>query len=495
MAVRRLGCGLVALLAVLCVAGSAADAAGTGWHVQSAVRLGAQFGGPQNAAVNRSGTSVVAFSSAHSVSVARRTANGSRFKTVGRVSLRWPYVVGVTALADGRFLLFYTSQRRLVARELDAGGRFRGSAHVLASRWSGSTGLLFPPSRSLVVVESDATRAVVVWGMTSGKTRRVEAAIVDRTGWNASKVLYATQSSQPGLYRVLAASDDQDRFLVSLHGANGDTTTRMWGLAGGSQQWTRVTPPQASNLSPLASSLGATVASMDGSITAAWQDASSALVVSSWHGSRWTTPVTAIAAGPDPTTIYPVFVSDGSRAALVWVKPSADFRGPVEATIRSSPGAGWSAPFVFPHSHGSYWVPSAVTLDTFWFTTTGALAGFWTGDPVSASTGVAGLYVGYVGAAGTSARALSQTQSGNFSDWFVLARAGDLHTILWENGKGKQFSATVTRDGTVGPSQRLHLCAWPFSGASNPDALPEVVTGGGAHLAGNRLACSPVLLW
>lgn len=484
-----------ASLAAVCVVGSSADAAGTGWHVTPATQFGARLGGGQAAAVNRFGTSVVAFPSAHSVSVARRPANGSRFTTVGRLSLRWPYVVGLTALGDGRFLLLYTSQRRLVAREMDAGGRFRGPTHVLAPRWSGSTGLLFPPSRSLVVVESDATRAVVVWGMTSGQTQRVEGAIVGGTRWSASKVLYETQSSQRRLYRVLVASDDQDRFLVSLHGANGDTTTRMWGLAGGSQQWTRVTPPQALSASPLASDLGATVASVNGSITAAWQDASAALVVSSWDGSTWTTPVTAIAASHVPTTIYPLFVSDGSRAALVWSDLSHGFLGPVEATIRSSPGGGWSAPLVFPHSHGSYWVPSAVTLDTFWFTTTGALAGFWEGDPISASTGVAGLYVGYVGAAGSSAKTLSQTQNGTGGNWFSLARADDLRTIVWENGKGKQFSATVTQDGTVGPSQRLHLCAWPFSGASNPDALPEVVTGGGAHVGRNRRACSPVLLW
>ena len=133
--------GLIMLgfLTVVCVAGPAADAAGTGWHVQPAARLGAQLSNVHAAAVNRSGTSVVVFSSAHSVSVVQRAGNGSRFKTVGRLSLRWPYVVGITALADGRFLLLYTSQRRLVARELDAGGRFRGAAHVLASRWSGST--------------------------------------------------------------------------------------------------------------------------------------------------------------------------------------------------------------------------------------------------------------------------------------------------------------------------------------------------------------------
>jgi hypothetical protein len=259
-----------------------------------------------------------------------------------------------------------------------------------------------------------------------------------------------------------------------------------------------VTPPQASDGSAIASEIGATVASVNGSITAAWQDASAALVVSSWNGSTWTTPVKAIAgssSGSIPIAVYPVFVSDGSRAALVWSDSSQGFLGPVEATIRSSPEAGWSAPLVFPHSHSAYWLPSAITLDTFWFTTTGALAGFWAGDPISASTGVAGLYVGYVGAAGTSAQTLSQTQNGtNGSNWFALARADDLHTIVWENGNGKQFSATVTQDGAVGPSQRLHLCAWPFSGASNPDASAQLLIGG-AHLASNRLACSPVLLW
>lgn len=492
-AMRRAGRLLTPLLAVLCVTAPAADAAATGWHVQSAARLGAQLSNVHEAAVNRSGTSVVVFSSAHSMSVARRTANGSRFETVGRLSLRWPYAVGLTALADGRFLLLYTSRRRLAARELDAGGRFRGPSHLLASRWSpsGSTGLLFPGS---LVVGSDARRAVVVWA-TTGRTRRVEAAIVGRTGWSAAKVLYETQSSQPGLYRVLVASDDEDRFLVSLHGANGDTTARMWGLAGGSQQWTPVTPPQPSGRRTIAAEVGATVASVNGSITAAWQDASAAVVVSSWNGSTWTTPVQAITGsspGGIPVAVYPLFVSDGSRAALVWQDDTQGFLGPVEATIRSSPGAGWSAPLVLPHSHGASWLPSAVTLDdTFWFTATGALAGIWVGDPDN----VSGLYVGTVGAQGASDTVLSQTQNGSSGFWIALARAGDLHTIVWADGDGKQFSATIARDGTVGPSQRLHLCGRPLTGASNPDASAQVLIGGGAHVGRNRRACSPVLLW
>jgi hypothetical protein len=137
----------------------------------------------------------------------------------------------------------------------------------------------------------------------------------------------------------------------------------------------------------------------------------------------------------------------------------------------------------------------AVPIDTFWFTATGALAGFWVGDPFNPSTGFAGLYVGYVRGAGTSAKTLSQTQNGTFgSSWFALARADDLHTVVWENGNGKQFSAPVTQDGAVGLSQRLHLCFWPFGGASNPDASTQLLIGG-AHLGNNRLACSPVLLW
>jgi hypothetical protein len=498
--------GLVALavLAAVCALGPSADAAGTGWHVQPAARLGGKFGGEQVAAVNRSGTSVVVFSSAHSVSVIRRTAHGSRFETVGQLFARWPYVVDVATLANGRFLLLYTSQRRLVARQMDAAGRFRGAAHVLASRWAIPSSLLFPASPSLVVVASDATRAVVVWGMTSGTTRRVEAAIVGRAGWSTSKVLYETRSSQPGLYRVLAASDAADRFLVSLHGANGDTTARMWGLAGGSQHWAQVTPPQPSGRRTIAAEVGATVASVNGSITAAWQDDSAAVVVSSWNGSTWTTPVKAI-AGPSPggmpVAIYPVFVSDGSRAALVWSDFSQGFLGPVEATIRSSPGAGWSAPFTFPHSHSSYWRAALSTIDTFWFTTTGALAGIWAGDPVINATadsgpGVSGLHVGSVGAGGPSDTVLSQTQDGSSGRfWIALARAGDLHSIVWADGDGKEFSATIARDATVGPSQRLHLCGWPITGASNPDASAQVLIGGGAHLARSRRSCSSVLLW
>jgi hypothetical protein len=334
--------------------------------------------------------------------------------------------------------------------------------------------------------------------MTSGKTRRIEAAILGRSGWSASKVLYETQSSRPGLYRVLVASDDADRFLVSLHGANGDTTARMWGLAGGSQQWTMVTSPQPSDRRTIGAEVGATIASVNGSITAAWQDASAAVVVSSWNGSTWSTPVKAIAGaspGDAKVTVYPLFVSEGSRAALVWSDFSQGFLGPVEATIRSSPRAGWSAPLVFPHSHGAPWLPSATTLDTFWFTATGALAGIWEGDPVSNSTGVSGLYAGSVRTGGTSATALSQTQSENTGHWLALARAGDLHTIVWANGDGKQFSATIARDGTVGPSRRLHLCGWPVTGASNPHASAQVLIGGGAHVGRNRSACSPVLLW
>lgn len=493
---RRAACALGALLAVVCIVASSAVAAGTRWHVMAVAQLGTRLGRVGGTAVDRSGTSVIVFSSKHSLSVARRTADGSRFKIVGRVSVRRPVVVSLTALASGRFLLVYTTQRQLEARRIGAGGRFRGGAHLLASGWTEQSGLLLPATPSLVVVDSDASRAVVVWGVTAAKTQKIEGAIVGRTGWSSSKVFYATQSFPQDLYRVLVASDDEDRFLVSLHKENDPTTARMWGVAGGSQQWQRVTPPQDGSL--IAASIGATIASVNGSITAGWQDASAAFVVSTWNGSTWTTPVTAIAASHGPTgrpdALYPIFVSDGSRAALVWSEPSPDFRGPVAATIRSSPGASWSAPLVFPHSHGPYWVPNATALDTFWFTATGALAGFWTGDPISDSTGAAGLYVGYVGAEGTSAKTLSRTQNGTSSNWFALAGADDLHTILWENGNGKQFSATVTQDGTVGRSQRLHLCSWPFSGASNPNTSAQLLIGG-AHLASNRLACAPVLLW
>jgi hypothetical protein len=276
----------------------------------------------------------------------------------------------------------------------------------------------------------------------------------------------------------------------------------MWGLAGGSQQWKQVTPPQTSHGSQLARSNGATVASVNGSITAAWQDASAAVVVSTWNGSTWTTPVKAIAgshSSGNPIAVYPVFVSDGSRAALVWMDSSGGFLGRVMATTRSSPGARWSAPLVFAHSHGGYWRFGLSTIDTFWFTASGAVAGIWTGDPITSDpstggTGIAGLYAGSVGAGGASATLLSRTGNGTAGHyWFALARAGDLHTILWTNGDGKQFSATIIRNGTVRQKQRLDLCAWPF-GASNPASSAQVLIGGGAHL-GNRLACAPVLLW
>jgi hypothetical protein len=271
----------------------------------------------------------------------------------------------------------------------------------------------------------------------------------------------------------------------------------MWGLPAGSQQWEEVTPPQTVDGSGIASVNGSTLASLNGTITAAWQDASGALVVSTWNGSTWTTPVSAIAgshANGYPVVIFPIFVSDGPRTAIVWSDTSKGFHGRIRATIRASVAGSWSAPLVFPQSRGDVvlTVGPDIPLDWFWFTASGALAGVWTGGPIDQpnSGSNPGLYVGRVSATATSAKALTG-KLGTGPGSFELSRAGGLHTIVWvDKKKGRAFSATVTQNGVVRGKQRLPACGLPEGPfASNPDASSQVV----ALLV--RASCPAVLLW
>jgi hypothetical protein len=366
----------LAVLATVGVVGSTASAAGSGWHVTPVRHLGRRIGNPQVAAVNRVGTSVVAFASGYSLTLVRRTVHASKFEVAGRISARRPIVVNLTALADGRFLLVYAAGGRLLARDIDASGRFAGMVHFLATGYT-PLGDTDPP----VVVDSDSSRAVVVWGAINGATGEVAGAVEDQTGWSNSKIL--VQASAETLFFSQLVHDSQDRFLVGVHGANGDTTAVMWGLAGGSLQWEQVTPPQATDGSRIASYVGATLASLDGTITAGWQDASAALVVSTWDGSTWSTPERAISASYSPNgfpaIIYPIFVSDGSRAGIVWTDQSKGPLGPVKATIRASSTESWSAPLVFPHARGALPASPGALEDAFWFTPSGGLAGVWAG--------------------------------------------------------------------------------------------------------------------
>lgn len=492
----RVACVLLTLLATGCVLGPAAGAAGTGWHVTTVRSLGKRIGGAKAGAINRFGTSIVVFASRRSFTVVRRRAHASQLKTVGRVSAHRPSVLSLTALANGRFLLAYMARHRLLARDIDAGGHFRGGPHVLATGYSWAGNLLFPASPSPVVADSDASRTVVAWGVTHGTTQRVEGAIDDKAGWSRPKTFYTAQSSQTGPFRVQLVGGSQDRFLVSVQGANGDTTSVMWGLPGGSQRWERVTPPQVADGSPLARQNGAKVASVDGTITAAWQDASAALVVSTWNGSTWTAPVTAVAGSHSsngPVTIDPVFVSEGSRVALVWSDVSKGLFGPVEATIRAGAGGSWSAPVVFPHSRGEDWLPSLNRTVEFWFTASGALAGVWSGDPITGSwsTGkdVAGLYVGRTGGNGASATVLSRSQSGTTGRiWFALPRGVGLHTVVWADKKGRAFATMVTGDGVIRHQVALPACGFPAAVSANGEAVPHLLLIGGT-------TCPAALLW
>jgi len=130
---RGAACVSLAVLATVGVVGSTASAAGLGWHVMPVRHLGRRIGNPQVAAVNRTGTSVVAFASSYSLTLVRRTAHASKFKVAGRISARRPIVMNLTVLADGRFLLVYAARGRLLARGIDAAGRFAGTAHILAT--------------------------------------------------------------------------------------------------------------------------------------------------------------------------------------------------------------------------------------------------------------------------------------------------------------------------------------------------------------------------
>jgi hypothetical protein len=497
---RGAACVSLAVLATVGVVGSTASAAGLGWHVMPVRHLGRRIGNPQVAAVNRTGTSVVAFASSYSLTLVRRTAHASKFKVAGRISARRPLVVNLTALADGRFLLVYAAGGRLLARGVDVAGRFAGTAHLLA------TGYTIPLADTipLVVVDSDATRTVVVWGAVNGTTGEVVGAVDDQAGWSSPKIF--VQAPAETLFIPQLVHDSQDRFLASVHGANGDTTAVLWALGAGSPQWSQITPPQATDGSGIASYNGATLASLNGTIAAAWQDASAALVVSTWDGSTWSTPERAIAAryAPNglPAVIYPIFVSDGSRAAIVWSDQSKGLLAPVKATIRASSTDSWSAPLVFPHAHGLLAGYPAPSEDTFWFTASGALAGVWAGDPFKGSTGnggnFAGLYVGRVGANGSSATALSRTQHPhNGRAWFVLPSAAGLHTIVWADRKGHEFSTAVTANWTVRPKQPLPACSFPGPAASNLDASPQVMAFsnnfGPVGTPGSK--CPAVLLW
>lgn len=474
---------------------SAARAAGTGWHVTPVRRLGKRIGNPAAAAVNRLGTSVVVFASRHSLAVARRAAGASTFKVGGRIPANSPgdcpecQVYDLTALGNGRFLLVYTNGLRLLARGIDPHGRLRRPPHLLATLYRRYSIYALP----LAAVESDASRAVVVWGVNNdlGTNIRVEAAIDDRAGWSSSHILYGFTGPAPpaGLFALRLVRDDQDRFLVSLHGSNGDTTAAMWGLPAGSRQWETVTPPQVAVSSTLDPTVGAKLASVNGTITAAWQDASAALVVSTWDGASWSSPVTAVPAGYSnghPVAVYPFFVSDGSRAALVWPDLSNGLDGPIEATVRVTTGGTWSAPLALPHSAADFpWggFASEDTFDTFWFTPSGALAGVWPGAPN-------GLYLGSVSTTAASATTLSRTQTNKDLPWFVLPRAHGLHTIVWAE-RGHRFSATATTNGVLRHKAPLPGCGAPGLWASNPEASAQVVAIG---LSGDA-KCPSLLLW
>ena len=454
--------------------------------------LGHRIGTAWGAAVSKSGTSLVAFQSKGSLTIARRTEQASKFKISARLSARKPEVLSLTALENGRFLLIYTVGQRLLARGIDGAGHFTGSAHVLSA---GSTGFVSLP---LVAVESDASRTVVVWGLNYKTTDRIRGAIDDQAGWSGAKLLYSVKSGKTGPFFLQAVSDSQDRFLVSLQGEFNSTTALMWELASASRQWEPVTPPQTTDNSALAEQNGATLASVNGVTTAAWQDASGALVVSTWDGSTWTTPVRAVAASQtangSPAVIYPRFVSDGSRAALVWADESVNMFGPLKATIRASTGGGWSAPLTFPHSRTD---PNSFQ-ETFWFAPSGALAGIWSDSNFPNFASPPTLYAGTVSGNAATATALGKTQNPESArSWFVLPRAAGLRTIVWANTNGKEFSATTTANGAVQQKQSFPACADPRVAASNPDAQPQVVevTPIGDSPATSGPKCPALLLW
>jgi hypothetical protein len=459
-------------------------------HVRS---LGHRIGTAWGAAVSKSGTSLVVFGSKGSLTIARRTEHASKFKISARLSAHKPEVISLTALDSGRFLLVYTTDRGLLARDVNGAGHFGGSAHVLAAGHSISF-----ISLPLVSVVSEASRTVVVWGVHQGKTERIKGAIEDQAGWSGAKLLYSARSLKAGPFFQQVVSDSQDRFLVSLQGSyTAVPAAVMWGVPQGSRQWEPVTPPQTTNDSTLAEQNGATLASVNGVITAAWQDASGALVISTWDGSTWTTPVRAIAGSQTsngPAVIYPRFVSDGSRAAIVWGDESESPFGPLKATIRAGSGGSWSAPLTFPHSRND---PNSYQ-ETFWFAPSGSLAGIWSDSNFPKLASPPTLYAGTVSGNAPSATALARTQNPESArSWFVLPRAAGLRTIVWADPKDREFSATLTPNGAIEQKQSFPACADPGVAASNPDASAHVVAvtpiGDSPGTSGPK--CPALLLW
>ena len=455
--------------------------------------LGHRIGAAGGAAVSKSGTSLVVFASKGSLTIVRRSEHASKFEVSARQSADNPEVIGLTALGDGSFLLVYTTERGLLARGVDGAGHFKGSAHVLKSGRSISF-----VSLPLVAVESDASRTVVVWALNGKTTETIKGAIDDQAGWSGAKLLYSVRSGKTGPYFLQAVSDSQDRFLVSLHGTYTDLTAVMWGLAPGSRLWEPVTPPQTTDNSTLAEQNGATLASVNGVITAAWQNASGALVVSTWDGSTWTTPVTAITGSQtssgSPAVIYPRFVSDGSRAAIVWGDESESPFGPLKATIRAGSGGSWSAPLTFPHSRND---PNS-SQETFWFAPSGALAGIWSNSNFPKLASAPTLYAGTVSGSAASATALGKTQNPESArNWFVLPRSAGLRTIVWADPKDREFSTGVTANGSIQQKQSFPACADPRVAASNADASAQVVVVAPVgHLpATSGPKCPALLLW
>jgi hypothetical protein len=469
------------------------SAAGTAWHSMRVRNLGHRVGKAWGAAVNDSGTSLVTFDSKSTLTIARRSTDASKFKVSARLSADNPEVIDLTALADGQFLLIYTTKRGLLARGIDGAGHFRGSAHVLTS------GPIAFVSLPLVTVESDASRTVVVWGLNDKTTDSIRGAIDDQAGWSSAQLLYSLKSAKTGPFFLQAVSDSEDRFLVSLQGTlTANPASVMWGVPQGSRQWEPVTPPQTTDNSALAEENGTTLASVNGVITGAWQDSSGALVVSTSDGSTWTTPVTAIAGSQSshggPAVIYPRFVSDGSRTAIVWPDESQTLFGPLKATIRASSGGSWSPPLTFPHSRND---PNSYQ-ETFWFAPSGALAGIWSDSNFPKLASPPTLYAGTVSGNAASATALGKTQNPlSARSWFVLPHAAGLRTVVWPDAKDREFSTTVTATGSPQQKQSVPACAAPIVGASNPAASAQVVAVApiGHNPATSGPKCPALLLW
>jgi hypothetical protein len=105
--------------------------------------------------------------------------------------------------------------------------------------------------------------------------------------------------------------------------------------------------------------------------------------------------------------------------------------------------------------------------------------------------------VGRLGANAASATALSRTQNvNNGRGWFVLPRTAGRNTLVWANGKGREFSSTVTGNGDVQQTRHLPACGYPGPAASNAGASPQVVavTPNGP-VGGSGTKCPALLLW